>query len=171
MRMISLPLYVPHVGHTWWGSLGAWHCGHADARTGFRKSCARLMFFLDFECLFIGFGIMSYSFTLLFLRLRLKLLQCGEPFIQGWGLTLAMRHIPIGSAVGTQALAGIRTQRFDRDLKQDLFKDQHVQIDGILLIIGKVKIFGIQLPFLLRPIGRRGEGIFERGMDRQGGHR
>ena len=38
--------------------MGAWHCGHADAVTGVRKSCALLMFFLDLECLLIGFAIM-----------------------------------------------------------------------------------------------------------------
>ncbi len=61
---ISLPLYVPQLGQTWWGSLGSWHCGHAEAVTGFRKSCALLMFFLDLECLLIGFAI-TYNLFLL----------------------------------------------------------------------------------------------------------
>lgn len=173
MGMTSFPLYVPQVGQTWWGSLGAWHCGQADARTGFRKSCALLMFLLDLECLFIGFGIISYSFfpSLLFLGLNLELLQDCEPLIKGFGLTATGGHIHIDTAMGAQPLTGLHTQGLNRDLQEDLFKDQRVQINGILFVIREIKILGAQLPLLLRPVRRRRKGIFERGADRQCGRR
>ena len=109
--------------------------------------------------------------SLLFLGLNLELLQRGEAFIQGFGLTATAGHIHIDTAMGAQPLTGFRAQRLDRDLENDLFKDQRVQIDGILLVIRKIKILGAQLPFLLRPVGRWRKGIFERGSNRQDGRR
>jgi len=55
--IISLPLYVPHVGQTRWGNFGSLHCGHKDNDGGVKKSWALLWFLRVFECLFTGFGI------------------------------------------------------------------------------------------------------------------
>ena len=60
--------------------------------------------------------------------------------------------------MGTKPPAGLRTERFERDLQQDLFEDRRVQIDYILLVVREIEIRCAQLHILLRQ-GRGGANV------------
>src|SRR5207302_4333550 len=56
------PPYQPQLGHTTWGSLARWHCGHT-LRGGVRRTQleARRLRVLAFEVFFLGTAIFSRS--------------------------------------------------------------------------------------------------------------
>ena len=66
--------------------------------------------------------------------------QNGKPFIEDFAPTVATCLIQVDAAVGTQPPAGFRTQRFDRNLQQDLLEDHRVQIDDSPLLIREIEI-------------------------------
>jgi hypothetical protein len=50
-------------------------------------------------------------------------------------------HVTIDSATGAETLAGLITQRFHWNLKDDLFKDNRVKFDYVILIVPETEIF------------------------------
>ena len=50
----SRPLYVPHVGQTWWGRFGDWHCGQRFTLVASIECVARRLSRRDFEVFFFG---------------------------------------------------------------------------------------------------------------------
>jgi hypothetical protein len=50
----SRPRYVPHVGQTWWGRFGWWHCGHSTSAGSESLCVARRLSRRDFDVFRLG---------------------------------------------------------------------------------------------------------------------
>ena len=63
MVKTSLPLYVPHLGHTVWGRFGSPHWGQREVAGLESASWLLRLFLLDLLCLFFGLGILHPSLS------------------------------------------------------------------------------------------------------------
>src|SRR4051794_5482834 len=98
--MISRPLYVPHVGHTWCGRRGLEHCGQTLSPTAEMPCWARRRSRRDLLVFFLGTAI-------------------GGVF--GSSVSLAARHRPCG---GTGSAEGY-TRRLRRVAGDPAFGSRH----------------------------------------------